>query len=135
MLVEHDQIVEDAHHRPLGQRVDPIEDRQVWRAVPDMYLEDPAGLLRQCIASARYCQQPETDCKQMSFAHHFRLPVQYADAFFGGNGLSIGLSPAPRKKLVEARGLEIESVKLCRAMFHCPIGAPRSWPPRCEGPL
>jgi hypothetical protein len=44
MLVEHDQIVEDAHHRPLGQRVDPIEDRQVRRAVPDMYLEDPAGL-------------------------------------------------------------------------------------------
>jgi hypothetical protein len=39
------------------------------------------------------------------------------------------------RRSTATKDLGIEAVKLCRAMFHYPIGAPRSWPPRCEGPL
>ena len=45
MLVEHDQVVEHRHQRPCGQRVHPVNHRQVRRTVPQMYPEDAASLL------------------------------------------------------------------------------------------
>jgi hypothetical protein len=55
-------------------------------------------------------QQPDNDCKQMRFAHHFRLPGPMHRGFLCGSGSSVGLFPVPGKKLVEPGGRMISDL-------------------------
>src|SRR5262249_61370638 len=88
VLIEHYQVVVDAHQRPLapGRRL--LVDVQARRAVGAVYSEDASTLLREgTTPGADRDQHSHNGGKQMAIARHFRLPDpmrRSADAFVSG---------------------------------------------------
>ena len=80
MLIEHHEVVEHRHHRPLGDDRRFLVDRHAGRAVAMRYLEDAAGLLRnsrrrQCNERHR-CQCGGTSARVcLPFEPHCRSPL------------------------------------------------------------
>jgi len=75
VLVEHDEIVEHSHRRPLGKRVHAIEHRHARRVVPDVHFENAARFLGECRPSARGRNQQRTRRgKRANVFLHFRFP-------------------------------------------------------------
>jgi hypothetical protein len=74
VLVEHDQVVEDAHQWRLRRQCRFLEDRHARWAVGAVHFEDAAVLLGERSAAAADRHQQRTGCR--SHAHHFaHLPA------------------------------------------------------------
>ena len=55
-LVEHDEVVEHAHHRPLGEDGRFLVDRHARRAVGTVRFQNAALLLGECRCSGEHCK-------------------------------------------------------------------------------
>src|SRR5580704_5114031 len=88
VLIEQDQVVVDAHQRPLapGRRL--LVDVEARRAVGAVYSKDTPTLLRDGATSgAHRDQHSHNGAKQITFARHFHLPDpmrRSADLFVSG---------------------------------------------------
>src|SRR5260370_21076100 len=75
MLVEHDEVVEHSHHRPLGKDGRLLVDRHARRAVGTVHFQNAALLLGACRLGGEHRNEQRARRRESSqIPLHLRVP-------------------------------------------------------------